>query len=365
MPDCDICFCDIENITYTCCNPDCVCKICDECVKLYIHSIEKGLPKCVVTDCSGEFLFSEVAKCKSRKAVEKYESLCFNFLRNENFDDIINDINQKSLIEKIRKERHEFIIKEYPKAISFIINTCLKVKMKKIAKSNRDHIKSVLGKSNKKCPNILCYSGVLDINFICLACSQKFCKKCEALITETDSLSHICKPEELESINAVKKLIKCPTCKLPVVRSWGCNAITCSNCKTNFDYFTGVKIHAGNHSNATLELKKYEKLSLRMEREKSEDTYMINMIRQIENKEPTKYSFNKILSLLKKYIQIEKENKEELDTLKHTICVKYQKYKLSQYENRKFFKCITRIENEYKTGVITESFLNEINKILK
>ena len=361
MSDCDICFCTIIGECFTCCDPECLSKVCKDCLKSYISLTEKGLIKCVIPGCEAEFLLSEILKCKKRDIVEHYIQLCFNFLKNDHLDDIVKEINQKILIEKIRKEKHDFIIKEYPKAISHIINTCLKTKVNAIIKKNRAHIKESLQKFTKKCPNIVCYAGVLDISYTCLICVQKFCKHCEGHIIDMD---HICKIEDIASVNVVEKLIKCPECKLPVIKSWGCNNITCSNCKTNFHYVTGNKIKAGNHSDDTITLKKFEKLSGILEKERYKDIRLITLIKQIEDKQLEIYPFEKVLRLLKKYIISEKENIKNLDDQRRIICLKYQKYRTYQYRNKIYFKCMSKIYESYINKTLDRDMLFGIYKFL-
>ena len=210
---------------------------------------------------------------------------------------------------------------------------------------------------NKKCPNIMCYSGILDIDFTCLTCTQKFCKKCEIKIGEEE---HICKKEDLESIKLVEKFVKCPKCKLPVVRSSGCDNITCSVCKTNFNYVTGKPSSAGNHSNDTLVLKKYDRPFLNIFKE-SDDSVMLNYLRLIENKEPESYSFSNVLTLLKKYINEPPTSAEELIKNEKLIAERYELYKKSIKKRQEYHKYIVRIQEEYLNKTLTKQLLSKIN----
>lgn len=362
MSECNICFCDIENMIFRCSNIDCACKVCQDCLERYVLYLDKGLPKCIVKECTGEFLYTEISRCGNKKVLDKYILLCFNFLKNDNFDDIMKETNHKIMLENIRKEKHDFILKEFPISVSFVITKALKAKLNKIDKKNREHVKESVVKLVKKCPNIFCYSGVLDVNFACISCTQKYCKKCEGLI-EGD-VEHECKKEDIETLNLIQTLVKCPTCKLPVVKSYGCNNITCSNCKTNFDYITGEKTIAGNHSDDSIKLKTYDKPSLMLERG-SYDKYTLSIIQEIESKEPEPYSFTNIYNKLKKYIELEKTSSRVLlENLKLKICLHYETYMLTQYKKRKFFKCMVLIQKESEKDLLTNEFLLKINKVL-
>ena len=359
--DCSVCYLQLDSpINLKCSNPTCISEICVECLEGYINhylSENLGIPKCPNTLCvDGEILYSEVKKFNKPEMLEKYSKLCLNHLKNTNMEDIMTETNQKIILEKIRKERHEFIKREYPVAISYVIENALKSKLNRIDKKNKEHIKSSIGKTNKKCPNIMCYSGILDIDFTCLTCTQKFCKKCEIKIGEEE---HICKKEDLESIKLVEKFVKCPKCKLPVVRSSGCDNITCSVCKTNFNYVTGKPSSAGNHSNDTLVLKKYDRPFLNIFKE-SDDSVMLNYLRLIENKEPESYSFSNVLTLLKKYINEPPTSAEELIKNEKLIAERYELYKKSIKKRQEYHKYIVRIQEEYLNKTLTKQLLSKI-----
>ena len=77
---------------------------------------------------------TRILKCKNLKVISKYIELCFNFLKNDNADDIRKETNYKMMLEKIRKEKHDFVMTEFPAAISFVIKVSLKAKLNKINK---------------------------------------------------------------------------------------------------------------------------------------------------------------------------------------------------------------------------------------
>ena len=364
--DCSICYLPLDSpINLKCSSSACSSEICAECLEGYINhylSENKGIPTCPSILCKdGEILYSEVKKFKNSEMLRKYSKLCLNHLKSANIDDIMTETNQKIILEKIRAERHEFIKKKYPIAISYVIENALKTKLNRVDKKNREHIKSVVGKTNKKCPNIMCYSGILDVDFTCLSCTQKFCKKCDAKLKDDED--HVCKEEDLESIKILEQFVKCPSCKLPVIRSYGCNNITCSICKTNFDYETGKRTSAGNHSNDTLVLKKYDRPFIIIFRE-SEDSVLLNYLRRIENKEPENYSFNNVLFLLKKYINEPSESQEEINKSENLIAERYELYKKLQKKKQEYHKYILLIQEEYLNKTLTKEFVMKINNMM-
>ena len=364
--DCNICYFPIEGIHIKCSDPSCITEICTDCLESYIEyhlNNGKGIPKCAMKGCkNGELLLSEIEKTKNDDLIKKYTKLIINHLKNDNSDDIFAETNKQLMIKKIRKERHEFTLKEYPKAISFVIETSLKSKLNNIDKNNKEHIKEIVKKTNKKCPNIFCYSGILDVDFTCLSCCQTFCKKCE---TKKDE-NHVCKDEDIETLKVVDSFVKCPKCKLPVVRSYGCNNITCSICKTNFDYISGKVTVAGNHSKDTLVLKQQKKISRLLSEEKY-DQIIVDYMIEIENKQPENYSFTNIISILKKYMSMENEdpkNIKELEKMERKMVENYEIYQKTKYKNKEYYKHMILIQEAYEKKNITLTFLVSINNSL-
>jgi hypothetical protein len=364
---CCICYLPIEIMSIGCSNYFCTSKICAECLESYLKFYiedKKNIPKCPSTECkNGEILYSEICKLNNKELVDIYEKLVLLYLKNYSEDNIILEKNQKKLIEKIRKEKHDFILNSFSASISFIIETSLKSKLKSIDKKNRQHITQMTNKINKKCPNIMCRSGILDVDFTCMTCSEKYCIKCENKIVGNE---HVCKKEDIDSLQEIEKLVKCPKCKLPVVKSYGCHNMTCSICKTNFDYISGRITKAGNHSNDTLVLKTNHKLSNILSEKEEYNTTIINLMRRIENKEPENYSFNNIILLLKKYIDAEEKNDtKSMIKLMSEMAKTYEIYKERKNEKEKYIKYISNINETLNKNELTEEFLHKMNSIIE
>lgn len=363
---CCICYFSIEIISISCSNYICTSKICYECLESYLKFYlenKKEIPKCPDIECkNGEILYSEIVKLNNKELIDIYEKLVILHVKNYSEDNIILEKNQKKLIEKIRKEKHDFLKNKFSPSISFIIETSLKSKLKSIDKKNKQHITKMINKVHKKCPNIMCISGILDVDFTCMSCSEKYCVKCENKITDN---KHVCKQEDIESLNEIEKLIKCPKCKLPVVKSYGCHNMTCSICKTNFNYVTGQIGGPGNHYNDTLVIKTNHKLSNIISEKEEFNTRIINLIRRIENKEPENYSFNNIILLLKKYIEAEEKNDSKIMLkISSEMAKNYEIYKKRKIEKEKYIKYISRINESLTKNEISEEFLEKIYSII-
>jgi hypothetical protein len=375
--NCIICYFPITDSGILCSNfRSCNSKICTDCCESYIefhYRNNKNIPKCPSSTCKdGEYLVDEIKKLNNRDILKKYYNLHINHLKNDNLDDILLEANQKIMIEKIRKERTEYIKKEFPIAISFIIEKALHNKLKRIDKQNQEHIKDFKRRNNRKCLNPLCYSGILDVDFKCLTCFTQFCKKCEIKLMDTEN--HICNQEDLESLKLVDSFVKCPQCKLPVVKSFGCDNITCSICKTNFDYITGKITLHGNHSNDTLKLNTPKPLSVIFMEDKDIDSGVVNCMRKIENNEPKSYSFSHVISEFKKYYNLEngilekggrlEEIENDLEKIREKISINYQEYQKTRFIKKEYLKYIEILKEHYENKTINIEIANKINYMI-
>ena len=70
----------------------------------------------------------------------------------------------------------------------------------------------------------------------CATCHQIVCLKCH----QSAEKSHICKIEDLKSIQALKQETKrCPRCTAPIYKTEGCNDMYCTNCRGHFSWSSG------------------------------------------------------------------------------------------------------------------------------
>ena len=360
--ECKICFCEVETeLGYQCKICDAI--VCKDCFTRLLDfcKTEKMLISCVL--CKREVLYQNVELEYKRK----YNELCVNYLLNRN--NIKNKIEENKSKEKfykqIQKEREDFV-KTMPNGIKLLIQIALSKKIKKIKKDNIKYIET----KKRKCMREICKGFLYELhnNFECDLCKIKYCKKCESKINEKESQTHICKKEELESLEEIEKYVKCPNCILPVVKSEGCNNITCSICKTNFCYRTGEIINDGNHDYRVLKLKEY-KLSGKIIEENKYSKEIIMMIIEIESNEPKKSNIIDVIKNIKE-IDIDKLKQSKTgNSLINTISKKYSKYREHKEEYEIYYKKLLDIdmynekkmqENDMKNVLI--DILNHIRK---
>lgn len=259
---CYVCFDKIDNSVS--CSENCENKICNDCVSmlLEIHDSERKeavksftLPVCV---CKSEYTIS----CfKDPDHVNKYIILCNDYIKyNIAFNiEKVEKEHQKQIVKIVKKENNDTINKirqakllyienNYPEAVKHVIKIALKSKMNSVKSSNLKKI----SKTNKyvKCFDPFCKGSVTSMGS-CLECFKSFCLKCDRIL-ETN---HICNNDNIESKKYIEGLSECPTCKVPVEKTHGCDYITCAICRTNFSYTKKHVTTNGNHTNFVIKLK--------------------------------------------------------------------------------------------------------------
>lgn len=343
--ECIICFDEIKNNKVFKCSSDlCTVNTCYECGNSYIELCknEKQMPKCTNLNCKAEYYFADIKKL-GEKSIDDYKEICINYLTS-NFG---NGLSRAMILEKCRKERLEFIKKEFPIAINHVISITMNDKLKKVAKNNVKYMKKIAKDSNTKCFMATC-TGKLDTSFTCLLCESKFCKECEQIKDD----NHTCKEEDINSVKFVESLVKCPKCVLPVTKSYGCDNMTCSICKTNFSYITGKITSHGNHSNDTLTLKNSNKLS---ELYKDVvDKSLVKYLLEIDKLRPVEYNFEKFTE----YVLNNKNDPNKL-------CIYYEKYKIEKIQNKTYIQLIKCIETHIKDKTLDNDKLDCVIENLK
>jgi len=357
---CMICFCEFNDseIKYTCANPSCNYFLCAECIEALITFSKNSnlIPTCLNKACNEIYLLSNI-KGISANAMKDYEDACFNYFMKKNSDTVKKRIDENEMIDKIRNERLKFIEQTFPKGISLVANLAFKDKMKKLDKQKRLIVNMKLKNANRSCLNITC-NGFLDPDFVCMKCGTNFCKKCEKRINQ----NHICKQEDLDSINLVNNMIHCPGCKLPIFKNEGCDSITCANCNTNFVYSTG-KIGGHGSTNAKININISKPVNLSTEFSETIPNECLPLILKIESKKPVFKSKDILLTPIKNYIITGNKEICAKDLVK-----KLEEYTISKNQNTKYHKYL----NEINDLLVNKDFtklkdrLNEIiNEIYK
>jgi len=230
----------------------------------------------------------------NKELIPRYEALCLTVLvsNNEVTDAIQAASFRKSMVEKIRAERMTFVDESFPFALKHVIHLTMKAKLQRITKNNKRKLDALI--SEKKCTSMVCQGKVHPQTQICTLCDRKYCRDCDMVMKE----DHVCKDEDKESKQIVDSLVKCPTCHIPAIRSFGCDAITCAVCHTHFHYITGKKINSGNHHNVVVTLREDRHMaSLLQHQDLSEN--VITQLSQVHEMAPKSYSRSDLIAAIK------------------------------------------------------------------
>ena len=347
MTNCSVCFDSLNDKKIQCYDVKCGTSICYECMNQYIFSLNT-LPKCVNPKCNIPYILSQI-KNISEKAIYEYKSLCFNYFLNTKEDEIKNNIAKDEIINKIRNDRI-ITVKTFPKSISKVIDMCMGDRLKKINKTNTEIIDNIINTSGRFCMLSYC-NGKLDNDFKCLKCEIEFCKKCEKIKKEE---THICKESDVDSVEYIKNIGKCPNCNISIEKSMGCRSMKCANCHTMFDYYTGEFADHGGH-NTDIQVKDELKLST-LYADFYDEKIILNL-REFEMKKPSndiETKYNKIIKYVTEYVS---NGKNLTDLYTEKISKIFDNYIKMKYDYILYMKKISEIQDLHENGKLNEDRL--------
>lgn len=337
--ECGVCMDHFEKLKNSCCELDCNTFTCDECLNILLNFSKKNKlpPRCPALKCKGEYLLSDFEQ-KDKKI---YIELINDYSNTNDINEIImTEYNKKIMIDQIRKQRSEFMNKNFPKSITYIINITMSDKLKSVKKDNEK------SERKKLCYNYLCKGNLVSKDKdteTCNICDSIFCNICE----KNYEANHQCKKEILENKELLKTFSQCPKCLANIEKSYGCNSMTCTICQTNFCYRTGEILSVGNNHNQNIKLKDKNFFNNILS-DKDIDENIHQLLNKIKDSEPEIISkeFNPI-----PYIK---------NKTKKKLSVDYEKYKRSKSNERFYFKKCLEIEKLYLDKKLSLEYLQSI-----
>lgn len=351
---CVICFESCEHFI-TCCNDTCNSSVCPGCFEEYINYslTEKRIPTCTNVSCKSYYTYSNLKIYENIANI--YVECVFNELLNIHGEEASNSIKLQNKVDSMRQEKLKLIEDRFSEAIKYLIINVLTKKFNSYIKTLQQ-TSNTINTFGKKCMNIFC-EGYLDTNFICNTCNSQFCQQCEELMAK----GHVCKQENVDSVNSIKSLVKCPKCHLPIFKSEGCDLMTCSNCSTNFTYSNGQFGGSGNHHNSQITIPKIYSLSNVYE-SYLHSVNCYDLMIELENiKKNIKVNTKPLLNNIKLYYK-NKENYSPQDKIR--LAKSFDIYIKTQCKNKLITKYFFDIETHIKNKTLTLRYLQRVYKEL-
>ena len=358
---CGLCFFSLdetggENIS--CANPNCASKMCVDCLGHLIHysSENKSLPCCPVKTCGEIYYFSDVQKNKQKILPAQYKKACFDFFLQSDGDSIEKQILEREIIEKIRAEKLEFLEKSFPEAVGLVARISFKHKLNKINEKKKELVHLKVSGNKKKCFFQSCTGFLDELDevdkvLVCLLCENHFCKLCEKELDKEDAKKHECDQNDIESLNIVNGMTRCPGCNLPVFKNVGCDFITCSSCSVSFHYKTGERTNHGS-VNLKIQLAPEQRLLSALYRSELEEKQSMELMLTIESLRPLVVSKNIILYPIHRFIKTSYRyhRPDPYIRQKHEneVACNLEKYTRYKHESKKYVQTMLKIEKYFQ-----------------
>lgn len=353
--ECSICFDRIEHNNYiTCKNKSCVSVVCPDCMESYINfSITNNhIPKCSNNRCGMYYLISDINRFPH--LLEPYAKSCFNELLGQYGDEARKIFEINNNIETLKRVRETFISERFPIAISYTASVIMPHKLRRLDKQITDKIKQETLNTNRICMNLTC-SGSLNENFVCLSCGTTFCMECE---TRKDA-SHVCNLPDIESVRAIRGMIHCPNCHLPIIKSQGCNNMTCASCGQLFLYNTGEAGGGGSHV-SKIESPKSKYLLSNVYNDYLISVGLLPLILRIEELQPSNTDSKILSNILINYYK----NNNSCTQLELELSHAFENYITKVYTNKRYHQALGEIESHIASRTISSEYLLQMLNIL-
>lgn len=339
-----------------CKNRSCTAVMCLDCMQSYINICmgDNQIPKCPSTTCGRYYLMSDVQRFHDLR--EPYAKCCLNELLGKHGDTARKTVEIRNNIETLRRLRQTFIAERFPRAIAYTASVIMPHKLRRLDKQVTERIQAQTLNTNRTCMNLTC-NGSLNEFMVCLSCDTAFCIDCE----KRRNANHVCDPADVESVKAIKEMIHCPNCHLPIIRSEGCNNMTCSSCGQHFLYNTGEAGGAGGHVTKT-EIPKTKMLLSTTHQQVLIELGLMGLIAEIEALEP-KTTDDKVLTNI--LINYYKNNQVSTPQLEIELAVSFERHIIRIYTNKRYHQALNEIESRIIARTVSAAYLLQILAILR
>ena len=249
MSTCPVCLDTVtaENLGISC--PLCDQDICVTCASPYVQVCLDGskLPKCPSVGC--EFVFTvSFFTGDLEKLIPRMTSVLVEQEKNPT-DEMLSKLELQEKIALVREKytRSEATVCDsLPLGLRSVFKLVSKNKTQSLVSAKtKELVKKHSEKEStfRECSDQFCIGFINLQTGKCNVCMKKMCKTCEQLLNPGELESHVCKPEIVESLHLVKtSSMACPSCKVLISKSFGCDHMYCINCHTHFSYSSGQRM---------------------------------------------------------------------------------------------------------------------------
>lgn len=262
MVVCCVCFnvCNVSKYS-ECSHWECEEKMCPDCMTRFVDICwkEHTVPRCISPQCQSLYLEKTIPKDpKDRALLKKYHVALFRGLLKDNQTSTREDEKtiREHIFQQIRNERLSFLHDQFPWAIQKGVEIMYASELKRIHRDNKLMLEKTTTLPTKRCFRLFCQGTMISQKeeegeiweiWECKTCKSQYCKECEGEYNK----KHVCRHENVASVEWKKALPHCPHCSLPIEKADGCDAVTCARCMKNFNYSTGLPCLSGNHGKST------------------------------------------------------------------------------------------------------------------
>jgi hypothetical protein len=249
--ECDICTLHFTKSTrkeLTCPYEECGKSYCLECFQNFVKESFPRFRRVCCMECRQEIPITYIIKNCPKSFNKEVLAMRSDVREEEELNELPNTQDQANLVilvQNYHKERQIYLdrIRELDQVKREIV-----FQMQRIPYPNINHVRTMDegGGGTKasfihKCPVPGC-EGFLSSSYKCGMCSTHVCSKCLVPKDSRNDPDHVCNPDDVKSVELVKKNTKpCPGkgCGVPIAKKDGCNQMWCIRCKTAWDWATG------------------------------------------------------------------------------------------------------------------------------
>jgi len=335
---CQICYDDDIKQSIQC--PFCLSDMCKDCAMGYFESCfaDNKIPKCINTNGKCDFIFttSIFKKYKLKEILKEFDKVIINNEKQIS-DTILTEMETEKKVKSMKldmeKRKKEFESK-VPVGMREITSMLSKGVFTRKAKQNEKELRNnAETQAFIECPKTIC-NGYINVKTnVCSLCGATMCDKCMKI----KEVGHLCKKEDLDSLAEINKdSQKCPKCKIPIQRKFGCNQMWCTNCRTYFNYDTGQAL--SNASNPEANANRFGKKATQAKKHKKPDLDA----NKVKN---TKLEFLNLFNEI--YEVLPKLKSDRVETLK----LKWQKEMIDKEQYEK------KLQKEFETDFVSKEYI--------